>query len=204
MNTPNEDPNAPMGDRTHPDRSVSGNETDARTGTTTESEQELARLREERDHLDEQLKRTLADTANMRRRQHKEMEDARRRVLEGIAQELLPVLDNFGAALQACDDPSSKADPAALLEGVRLVRTLLSSVLERHGLQEIQALHQPFDPSRHEAVAVEPRADLPTGHVARVLQAGYLLGEHVIRHAKVIVTAAAPAPGSSPGGSGAS
>lgn len=152
----------------------------------------IARLKEERDHYEQQLQRALADTANMRRRQRQEMDDSRRRVLEGLTQELLPVLDSFQMALQTYDAQATAAagataDPKALVDGVRLVRTLLTGALERHGLAEIQAQGLPFDPSRHEAVAVEPSHDVPEGHVVRVLQPGYLLGEHVVRHSKVTV-----------------
>lgn len=154
-------------------------------------DQELARLKEERDHLEAQLQRTLADTANMRRRQKQEMDDARRRVVEGITQELLPVLDSFAMAMHSFD--AQGGDGKALIDGVRLVRTLLNGALERHGLQEIAATGLPFDPARHEAVAVEPTAAVPEGHVVRVLQTGYLLGDRVVRHSRVVV-AGAPNP----------
>lgn len=153
-------------------------------------ERELARLKEERDQLEGQLQRTLADTANMRRRQKQEMDDARRRVIEGLTQELLPVLDTFGMALQAYDQGG---EAKALIDGVRMVRTLLSGALERHGLQEIQAQGLPFDPARHEAIAVEPSPTVPEGHVVRVLQTGYQLGDRVVRHSRVVVAGKAPA-----------
>jgi molecular chaperone GrpE len=62
---------------------------------------EIQVLQQEKAKLEEQLQRTLADAQNMRRRAQKEAEDARRRILEGFTQELLPVLDNFQLALQA-------------------------------------------------------------------------------------------------------
>ena len=65
---------------------------------------ELARVQAERDHFEVQLQRTLADTANMRRRQKQEMDDVRRRTVEGITQELLPVLDTFAMALHAYEE----------------------------------------------------------------------------------------------------
>jgi molecular chaperone GrpE len=147
-------------------------------------EREFTRLKDERDQLEVQLQRTLADTANMRRRQKQEMDDARRRVLESLTQELLPVLDTFSMALQAHE---TGGDPKALIEGVKLVRTLLSGALERHGLQEIAAVGLSFDPSRHEAVAVESAPGVPDGQVLRVLQTGYLLGDRVVRHSRVVV-----------------
>ena len=157
---------------------------------------ELLRLKTERDQLEAQLQRALADAVNMRRRQKQEMDESRNRVLEGLAQELLPVLDSFTMALQAHE---SGHDPESLVEGVRLVRTLLSGALERHGLQEIQAEGKPFDPARHEAVAVEPTKSVPEGRVLRVLQTGYMLGDRVVRHSKVVVAgSAAPNPTTPP------
>lgn len=178
-------------------------EPDATTGATQpgeptveiSSQREFARLKEERDALENQLQRVMADTANIRRRQKQEMDDAKRRVLEGLTQELLPVLDSFFMALHAYDNQAAggNADPTSLVEGVRMVRTLLSGALERHGLQEIQAIGQTFDPARHEAVAVEPSTQVAEGQVLRVLQPGYLLGDRVVRHSRVVVAGAPPA-----------
>jgi molecular chaperone GrpE len=128
----------------------------------------------------------------MRRRQRQEMDDNKRRVLEGITQELLPALDSFGLAIAAFD--AGNADAKSLVEGVRMTRTLLTSALERHGLQEIKAAGQPFDPALHEAVAAEPADGVPEGHVVRVLQAGYVLGDRVVRHSRVVVAAPKPQP----------
>jgi molecular chaperone GrpE len=153
-------------------------------------EQELTRLREERDQLEQALQRQLADAANMRRRQRQEMDDNKRRVLEGVTQELLPVLDSFAAALAAVD--AGNTDPAALAEGVRMTRTLLLGALERHGFQEIPAEGQTFDPQRHEAVAAEPVPGVPEGRIVRVLQTGYMLGDRVVRHSRVVVAAPSP------------
>lgn len=175
------------------DPSVAPSDADGRKEPTVEiptHEQELARLREERDQFEQQLQRQLADAANVRRRQRQEMDDQKRRVLEGITQELLPALDSFGMALTAFD--AGKTEPKALVDGVRMTRMLLTSALERHGLQEIRAEGQAFDPLRHEAVAVEPTRGVPEGQIVRVLQPGYLLGERVVRHARVVVAGPTP------------
>ena len=71
-------------------------------------EHEMTQLRAERDQLEQKLQRAMADTQNIRRRQKQEMDDSRRRVLEGLTQELLPVLDSFTLALQAYDDSNSE------------------------------------------------------------------------------------------------
>jgi molecular chaperone GrpE len=182
---------------------------DERQTGTTAAEQEIQRLQDEKQQLEQQLQRAMADAANVRRRQQKEMEDSRRRVLEGLTQELLPVLDSFTLALQAYekqasdnrpkqDDGADTGDVKGLVDGVRMVKSLLSGALERHGLREIEASGK-FDPSRHEAVGVEPSSDVPEGHIVRVLQTGYLLHDHVVRHSKVLVAGPQKPPAGSDG-----
>ena len=78
-----------------------------------------------------------------------------------------------------------------------MVRTMFSGALERHGLKEIAAEGQAFDPARHEALGKEPNAEVPENQILRVMQTGYMLGEHVVRHSKVIV--AGPQASDSPG-----
>ena len=159
-------------------------------------EAELTKVRAERDLLEQKLQRAMADTQNIRRRQRQEMDDSRRRVAEGMTQELLPVLDSFALALQAYDtaaeDGGGEQATSGLVEGVRMVQTLLSGALERHGLQEIAATGKPFDPAHHEALGVEPNGEVEENQVLRVVQTGYLLGEHVVRHSKVIVAGPPP------------
>lgn len=153
-------------------------------------DEETARLREENARLEERLKRAMADLANFRRRQVKDLEDARRRTVEGLAAELLPVLDNFAFAIDAWDRQGGAegADPQAVLDGVRMVQTLLTGALERHGLEPIADRGEPFDPNVHEAVGVEPRDDVEDGVVLEVLQRGYRLGDKVLRPSKVTVS----------------
>jgi len=145
---------------------------------------------EQRDRLQDQLKRAMADLQNIRKRHFKEMEDARRRAIEGLTAELLPVLDNFELALAAHeqhDQGDARRDAGAMVEGVRMVRSLLQGVLERHGLAEIPAHGERFDPNVHEAVGMDPQADIEAGHVSKVMQHGYTMSERVIRPAKVLV-----------------
>lgn len=177
-------------DPAHQDPQASGNAAKEPTVEIPTHEQEMQRLREERNGFEQQLQRQLADAANVRRRQRQEMDDQKRRVIEGITQELLPALDSFGMALAAFDGGTT--DPKALVEGVRMTRMLLTSALERHGLAEIKAEGQPFDPLRHEAVGVEPNSATPEGHVVRVLQSGYQLGDRVVRHSRVVVAGPTP------------
>jgi len=153
-------------------------------------ESELAALQKERDSLQDQLKRSLADLANVRRRHVKEMEQVRGVATEALAAELLPVLDNFNLALEAHEQhvaAEGQPEAHALLEGLRMVRGLLESTLHRHGLREISGHGEPFDPNVHEAVGIDTAADVTPGHVARVLQRGYYLGDKILRPSRVLV-----------------
>jgi molecular chaperone GrpE len=151
---------------------------------------------DQRELLEERLKRAMADMANFRKRQFKDLEDARRRTLEGLATELLPVVDNFYLALEAHDQQQSldqqqgdePPDGHALAEGVKMVRSLLLGVLERHGLVEIPAEGQEFDPRRHEAVGVDEESDVEPNRITKVVQRGYALGDRVLRASRVIVS----------------
>lgn len=149
---------------------------------------ELVDLRTERDRLDAQLQRAMADLQNFRKRQLREFDEIRKRTLEGLAAELLPVLDNFYLALEAHDKHGSEQDIGSIIDGLRMVQTLLHAALERHGVSEIPAAGLAFDPRVHEAVGVEERDDVSEGHVAEVLQRGYQLGDKVIRPTRVVVS----------------
>jgi molecular chaperone GrpE len=154
------------------------------------SQSELAAVRAERDLLKDQLTRTMADLQNIRRRHAAEMADSRRRAIESVSGELLPVLDNFHLALAAHEKHESgegKSEAHALVEGLRMVRSLLEGVLERHGLAEIEAAGTTFDPARHEAMGIDPTSGQPAGTVTEVLQRGYQLGDKIVRPSKVLV-----------------
>lgn len=160
------------------------------SGPETDLERELAALRQERDTLQDQLRRSMADLANIRRRHLKEMELARSTAAEGLASDLLPVLDNFHLALDAHEQHTagdSRSEAHALIEGLRMVRSLLEGTLERHGVREIVGHGSPFDPNVHEAVGLDTESEIAPGHVARVLQRGYYLGDKVLRPSRVLV-----------------
>jgi molecular chaperone GrpE len=108
-----------------------------------------------------------------------------------FARDILGVADNMHRAMQALDDElRAKADDAtkALLEGVELTERELLNVLEKHGVKKIEPLNQKFDPNRHQAMFEVEDASVPSGTVVQVMQAGYLIGERVLRPALVAVS----------------
>jgi molecular chaperone GrpE len=80
----------------------------------------------------------------------------------------------------------------ALVEGVELTERELLKVLEKHGVKKFSPAGERFDPNVHQAMYEVENAGLPAGHVAQVIQAGYMLGDRVLRPALVAVVKAAP------------
>ena len=168
--------------------------------------------RELADYKD-RLLRTLADMENMRKRTEREVADSRVYGISAFARDILGVADNLHRAMQALDDElRAKADDTmkALLDGVELTERELINVLEKHGVKKIEPLNQKFDPNRHQAMFEVEDASVPSGTVVQVMQAGYLIGERVLRPALVAVSkgggksapvaAAAPPANDNPGG----
>ena len=138
----------------------------------------------------DRLLRTLADMDNMRKRTEREVADARIYGISNFARDILGVADNMHRAMAALDDElRAKADEPTkvLLEGVELTERELMNVLEKHGVKRIEPLGQKFDPNRHQAMYEIEDASVPAGTVVQVLQAGYLIGDRMLRPALVAV-----------------
>ena len=141
--------------------------------------------------LKDKVLRALAEMENLRRRTEREVADARVYGISAFARDILGVADNMHRAMQALDDElRAKADEAtkALLEGVELTERELINVLEKHGVTKVEPLGQKFDPNRHQAMYEIEDASVPSGSVIQVMQAGYLIGERVLRPALVAVS----------------
>jgi molecular chaperone GrpE len=148
-------------------------------------EAELAAARREAaEHLDD-LKRLKAEFENYRKRVIREQTNVVERATEQLVEKLLPVLDNFELALIAADRTK---DYGALVRGVEIVFGELADLLHKEGLQKIEALGKPFDPTMHEAVLEVgdgPADGDPV--VAEVVRNGYTLKGKVVRPAMVKV-----------------
>jgi len=132
---------------------------------------------------DESYLRLAADFDNYRKRVAREYVEVTARANERLLNELLPVLDDLERALEA----AALHEEAKLEEGVQLVHRSLASLLERHGLQEIEA-EGAFDPHVHEALLSQPGEGAESGTVLQVIQKGYRLGDRVLRPTRVIVS----------------
>ncbi|HEV2106857.1 MAG TPA: nucleotide exchange factor GrpE [Thermomicrobiales bacterium] len=146
-------------------------------------------LAAERDRYLDQLQRERADFANFRRRVDQERALARQLASRDILAQLLPVMDDFNRALAAV--PPEFAD-SGWVSGTAMVGKKLLGVLERFGVEPIDALGQRFDPAVHEAVATEPGTS--GDYVVEVYQDGYQLGTALLRPAMVKTGDAVPEP----------
>jgi molecular chaperone GrpE len=148
----------------------------------------LEQLQQERDDLEERLKRVSADYQNYQRRAQQNVTTAREQQLMDVAKSLVTVLDHFDHALQV--DPQTTS-PEKMMEGVQMVQNELLRVLNQHGVQRVDAeVGEAFDPNRHEAMMKQPTSEIEPDHVAAQIQPGYALKDKTIRPAKVTVAEA--------------
>lgn len=129
--------------------------------------------------------RLRAELENYRARASRELADERRYASLPIARDVMGVLDNIDRAIAAAE---KNREGGSLLEGFRLVRQQLVSVLSQHNCVEIQAAGAEFNPQFHAAILQQPSAEVPAGHVSLVAQPGYQLHDRVVRPAQVIVS----------------
>ena len=144
----------------------------------------------ELDELRDQLLRLRAEFDNFRKRTARERQQIRDRASEHVIKDLLPVIDDLERACESI--PVESENGSALKEGIELVLKSLWDILGRHGLQEIKALFQPFDPNFHEAVMAVETEDHPDDTVIEETQKGYSLGDRVIRPSHVVVAKPIP------------
>ena len=166
------------------DTSVQPDAPSAAPKPSTSLDRELAEMKD-------RLLRALADMENMRKRTDREIVDARTYGISAFARDILGVADNMHRAMQALDDElRAQADDAvkALLDGVELTERELMNVLEKHGVKRLEPQGQKFDPNRHQAMFEVEDASVPSGTVVQVMQAGYTIGERVLRPALVAVS----------------
>jgi len=157
--------------------------------------------------LEDSLLRAKADYQNLLRRSAQERSDAVRFANAELMRSLLVVADDFERALTAT---KSTPNGEAIADGIRLVYDNFAKALQDHGLEPIEALHQPFDPTVHQALLQQPTDEYPPGTVVEEVAKGYRLQDRVVRAAKVVVAKAVedqsgerPSNGEAPGSAGA-
>jgi molecular chaperone GrpE len=160
------------------------NENDAATAVLEDLES-LRKRSEERDQFLALLQRTQADFDNYQKRNQREREQERRYMHQGLASGLLPIVDNLERALGAAQQAGERGP---LVQGVGMVHTQLLALLQKHGINRIEAEGKPFDPNEHEAVMQQPADQVPPNTVVKVLEQGFKIHDRVLRPARVIVS----------------
>jgi molecular chaperone GrpE len=133
----------------------------------------------------EQYLRAKAEMDNLRRRNVKDIENAHKYGIEKFVTELLPVLDSMVLGLAAED-----ASAESLREGMELTMNMLQKMMEKLNIEEIDPLNEKFDPEKHQAMTMQPNADVEPNTVIAVMQKGYSLNDRLIRPAMVMVSKA--------------
>ena len=150
---------------------------------------ELAAAKKEAaDNYDRYL-RAVADLENFRRRTAREKDDLRQFAASGVLEDLLPIMDNLGLALNAAKQPGANLEN--LTGGVEMILTQLKNALSSHGLKEINPAGEAFDANLHEALSMSPSSEIADGHVVTVVRTGYSLNGRLLRPAAVVVSSGA-------------
>ncbi len=149
---------------------------------------ELEDLRAERDELRDRFMRALADAENSRKRADRDRREAEQFGGSKLARDLLPVYDNLKRALEAASE-DTRAQAAALIEGVELTLRELTNVMTKHGVQPISpAAGDMFDPQLHQAMFEAPVPGTKAGQIIQVMTEGFLLHDRLLRPAQVGVS----------------
>jgi len=190
MNNEQSNDNKPVNteEATAPATETSAGNTEPVTLTPAQIEDLKTQAAKATEHWD-RLVRQSADLENYKKRAARERQEAIKYATESLMQKLLPVLDNFEAALAAVQN-SNAENTQSLLTGESMIQQQLKSALTESGLEEIEAHGKPFDPNVHEAVSQAESAEHPEGHVMQQLRKGYRLRERLLRPATVVVAKA--------------
>ncbi|MEA3298983.1 MAG: nucleotide exchange factor GrpE [Pseudomonadota bacterium] len=135
--------------------------------------------------LREKLLLAHADMQNLRRRVERDVENAHKFALEKFVGDLVPVVDNLERALATVDRANDAT--AAVAEGVELTLKSFLDVLRRFNVEQLDPKGEPFNPERHEAMAMVPNPEVAANTVIEVFQKGYLLNGRLVRPAMVVV-----------------
>ena len=147
-----------------------------------ESEKKLEAATKELEDTKNTVQRTLAEYDNYRKRTTKEKADNYNAGRTDAVKAILPMLDTLEMALAApCSDENYK-------KGIELTYTTAMNSLKNMGVEQIDALNQPFDPNFHNAVMQQETEGVEPGIVVNVFQKGYKMGDKIIREATVVVS----------------
>jgi molecular chaperone GrpE len=145
--------------------------------------------------LTDRLLRMAAEMENLRKRHERDLADTRAYAITGFARDMLTATDSLSRALMVLPaEARENADATlqTLIDGIELTEREMQRLLAKHGVTPIEAEGQKFDPHRHQAMFEVPDPSRPEGTVVQVVQAGFAIGERVLRPAMVGVAKGGP------------
>ena len=137
--------------------------------------------------LEDRLLRSAAEVENIRKRSEKERAEAYKIGISLFVKDFVPVLDNIERALASLKD-SDEINYESFVEGISATEKDIISLLEKHGIQQINPINEKFDPLFHEALFEAESVDHEPGFVTQVIEVGYVIDKRLIRAAKVGVS----------------
>lgn len=146
-------------------------------------ENKVKEFEDQRDHF----LRLQAEFENFRRRSLKEKQESLRFGHQNLVKDLLSAVDNLERALEH-GAQNAGVEVRGVLDGIALVYREILSALEKHGVSQIDAQGQTFDPAVHEAIGQLPSAGMPANTVLQVLQKGYVIHDRMVRPSRVLVS----------------
>ncbi|MEA3002771.1 MAG: molecular chaperone GrpE [Sphingomonadales bacterium] len=160
--------------------------TDRATAEEGAPEQDFADLVKELEEVRQHVLYAQAETQNVRRRLEQEKQTAATYAASGFARDMLSVKDNLDRALAAVPDEVRQDERLkALITGIEATARELDSVFQRNGITRVEAVGQPLDPHRHQAMVEIPSAEAEPGSIVQEMQAGYMLKDRLLRPAMV-------------------
>ena len=185
----NDDTNKPEDDKATPAATENqGNATDETTAETAATPDPIEALKAENQDMRDKLLRTIAEMENLRKRTEREISDTRSYAIAGFARDMLTATDSLSRALMVLPAEardSSDTTIRSLIEGIEMTEREMQRLLAKHGVKPIEAEGQKFDPHKHQAMFEVPDPSRPEGTVVQVVQAGFAIGDRVLRPAMV-------------------
>lgn len=187
-----EDNSVPANENNEPaEEGAVPSETDAKENVETHPLQErMAALEAEAAKFRDQWMRAVAEADNIRKRAERDQMETSKYAITAFARDMVHVLENLKRASESVPEDKRKDNDLlkTIGEGVDLTLQEMLSIFERFGIKRIDPLNQKFDHNFHQAVVQIERTDVPPGTIVQVVQAGYVIGDRLLRPAMVAVS----------------
>ena len=134
----------------------------------------------------EQILRLKAEIENNRKRSVRDVENAHKYAIRNFSESLLPIVDSMEMAQKAAE--AENASLESIIEGTELTMSMFIQVLEKHGIQELDPIGEPFDPEQHQAISMVEDESVESNTVINVMQKGFMLNDRLVRPAMVVVS----------------